>query len=98
MQRLSQGLDSFARLHRFGLMPAKSRTKSPKETIKVNRLPRPGEEITLRARVTRTGRNGYDTGDTITVRIPGYPAPVTINAAYLNQLEDVELGTGQTRA
>ena len=51
-------------------MSVKSRTKPPKETIKINRLPEAGDEITLRARVTRIGRNGYDTGDTITVRPP----------------------------
>jgi hypothetical protein len=69
-------------------MPAKTPIRTPKDTVKVRRLPKAGEEITLRARVTRTGRNGFDTADTITVQIPGYPAPVTIAADYLNKLED----------
>jgi hypothetical protein len=33
--------------------------------------------------VTRVGRNGYDTADVITVRIPGFATPVTIDASYI---------------
>lgn len=64
-------------------------TRTPKNTIKTkSKLPKEGAEILLRARVTRLGRNSWDTGDTITVRIPGHPAPVTIEANYLNDLDE----------
>jgi hypothetical protein len=63
------------------------RRPSPKEVIKVRRLPQKGDEITLRVTVTRTGRNRWDTGDTITVRIPGHDIPVTIEANYLSRDE-----------
>jgi hypothetical protein len=49
-------------------------------------LPVEDDVITLQVKVTRTGWNGYGTGDTITVRIPGYPLPVTIAADYLNKV------------
>jgi hypothetical protein len=42
-----------------------------------------GDEITLKATVTRTGRNTYGTADVVTVRIPGAPAPLTLPAEYL---------------
>jgi hypothetical protein len=69
-------------------MPSKPRIPGPKETIKIRRLPKEGEETTLRARVTRTGRNGHDTADTVTVAIPGYSIPVTLDAAYLGKADD----------
>jgi hypothetical protein len=65
--------------------------RTPKSTVKTRRrLPKEGAEILLRARVTRLGRNSWDTGDTITVRIPGHPVPVTIEANYLNELDAIE--------
>jgi hypothetical protein len=33
--------------------------------------------------VTRHGRNGFDTADTITIRIPGYGIPITLSARNL---------------
>jgi hypothetical protein len=63
------------------------RVSSPKrtlkETVKLRRLPKVGDEITIRATVTRTGRNTFDTADTITLRVPGFDVPVTVNPAYL---------------
>jgi hypothetical protein len=61
-----------------------SSRSTPKDTVKVRRrLPKVGEEIMIRAIVTRTGRNRLDTADTITVRIADHPAPVTATAKYL---------------
>lgn len=57
--------------------------RSPKETIKVRRLPKVGDTITIKATVTRIGRNTWDTADTLTVRIPGHDVPVTAPAEYL---------------
>jgi hypothetical protein len=54
--------------------------RTPKNSVKVRRLPEKGAEITLKATVTRTGRNTYGTADTITVRIDGYSVPVTLPA------------------
>ena len=51
-----------------------AKTRTPKETVKIRRLPKLGEEITLKATVTRTGRNTYGTADVVTVRIPGAPS------------------------
>ena len=60
------------------------KTRTPKETIKIRRLPQKGDEVVLRATVTRTGRNTFGTADTVTLRIPGAPAPITIDAQYLS--------------
>jgi hypothetical protein len=62
---------------------SKSSPRTPKNTVKIRRLPQVGDEITIKATVTRTGRNVHDTGDTITLRIPGFDTPVTVNPAYL---------------
>jgi hypothetical protein len=62
--------------------------RSPKD-IAIRRLPKAGDEITLEATVTRTGRNGYATADTVTFRIPGYEFPVTVNLdSVLKQQQD----------
>lgn len=50
---------------------------------KTRKLPKVGDEITIRARVTRVGRNAVDTAATITLRIPGYDVPVTVAADRL---------------
>lgn len=67
--------------------------RTPKETIKVRPskpLPQVGDEILIRARVTRVGRNTYDTADTLTVRIADHPAPITATAKYLLGEKDEE--------
>lgn len=68
---------------------AKSRVPSPKQTISFkpvkvgSRTYKVGDEILIPATITRTGRNGFDTVDTLTVRIGGFGAPVTAPAKYL---------------
>lgn len=62
--------------------------KSPKETIKIRRLPPKGATLRIPVEVTRTGRNSWDTGDTITIRIHGFSTPVTVSAEHL--LKDVD--------
>jgi hypothetical protein len=46
-------------------------------------LPKVGDQITITATVTRIGRNTWDTADAITLRIPGYSVPVTVNPEHL---------------
>lgn len=60
-----------------------SRPKTPKETIQINRLPVKGQKLLVPLEVMRTGRNGHDTADTITIKVPGSSTPVTIVADYL---------------
>lgn len=58
--------------------------RSPKSTLKVRRsLPKTGDEVWIKATVTRTGRNSFDTADTITLKIGDHPAPVTASAKYV---------------
>jgi hypothetical protein len=57
--------------------------RTPKETLQIKRLPQKGDKLPLTVEVTRTGRNTWDTGDTVTIRIPGYDYPVTIRASAL---------------
>jgi hypothetical protein len=64
----------------------KSSVRTPRETIKVRR-PKVGDAITIRAVVTRTGRNTYGTADTITLRIPSFPTPITVNPHSLEAEE-----------
>ena len=62
-------------------MPSSKRT--PKDTIKVRRLPPVGEKIMVPVEVTRHGMNSFGTAETITIRIPGFATPVTVTAKYL---------------
>jgi len=57
--------------------------RTPKDTVKVRRLPKVGDTIMVPVRVTRIGRNRHDTGEAITVQIPGFETPVTADAKYL---------------
>ena len=59
------------------------RVPTPKETIKVRPLPPVGTKIPVKVEVTRHGKNSHGTGDTITIRSPGFGTPVTVNADYL---------------
>lgn len=69
-------------------MPSK-RVPTPRQTLNFKPVKlggktyKVGDEILLPARITRTGRNGFDTVDTLTVQIGGFPAPVTAPAKYL---------------
>lgn len=70
--------------------PATRRTYIRRMAIKTNgkrRLPKVGDEIILRATVTRVGRNSFGTGDAVTVQLRGHSIPVTIDAAMLHDLE-----------
>jgi hypothetical protein len=67
---------------------ATKRVPTPRETVKVRRLPAKGDKIPLTVEVTRVGRNSFDTADTITIRIPGHATPVTVNADLLLGLDD----------
>lgn len=68
---------------------AKSRVPSPRQTFNFKPVKlggktyKVGDEILIPARITRTGRNGFDTVDTLTVQIGGFGAPVTAPAKYL---------------
>jgi len=60
------------------------RVPSPKDTIKIRRLPAKGDTVQLAATVTRiTEPEGSHRG-LVTLRIPGAPAPITIDARYLD--------------
>jgi len=58
--------------------------KSPRSTVKVRRLPQKGDEVTLRATVTRTSEGDRQT---VTLRIKGHDYPITIPADYLHNDE-----------
>ncbi len=58
--------------------------KSPKDTIKIRRLPKVGDEILIRAKVTRVAEPEGGHRGLVTYRAPGAPAPVTIDARYLD--------------
>lgn len=51
------------------------------------KLPKIGEEITIKVKVVRHGRNSWDTRDVITLQIPGYEYPVTVDPKYLKLAE-----------
>lgn len=74
-------------------MPSK-RVSTPQQTIKFKPVKlggktyNVGDEILIPAKIVRTGRNGYDTADTLTVRIGGHDVPVTATAKYLLGEED----------
>lgn len=53
-----------------------------------SRLPQAGDELLVRVRVTRTGRNSHDTADTVTVVVPGHDTPVTCTADRLLEAAD----------
>ena len=75
-------------------MPSK-RVPSPKDVVKVRRrsgavevsqearrLPNEGDTVQLTATVTRVDPHDADTRwDKVTVKIPGYPIPVTLHLA-----------------
>ena len=46
---------------------AKSRVPSPKQVVKIRRAYQVGDEVMVPARITRVGRNSFDTADVITV-------------------------------
>lgn len=58
--------------------------KSPKDTIKIRRLPKVGDEILIRATVTRVAEPEGAHHGKVTYRAPGAPAPVTVDAQYVD--------------
>jgi hypothetical protein len=66
-------------------MPA--RQKTPKEAVKVRRLPIKGETLQLSAEVTRVAKPQGSHEGLVTLRIAGYPSPITIPASLLSDRE-----------
>lgn len=62
----------------FSPMPRTARTL--RNTVKVRRFPKEGDELAIRVKVTKVGRNSFDTGDAVTFRISGFEYPVTVGA------------------
>ena len=61
--------------------------KSPKNTIKIRRLPVKGETLQLTAEVTRVAEPQGAHEGLVTLRIAGYPSPITIPASLLPEQE-----------
>lgn len=57
--------------------------KSPRETIKIRRLPVKGSTIRIEAEVTRVAEPEAGHQGMVTIRIPGATTPITIPASYL---------------
>jgi hypothetical protein len=57
--------------------------KSPRETIKIRRLPTKGSTVRIEAEVTRVAEPEAGHQGRVTLRIPGYGTPITIPASYL---------------
>lgn len=62
---------------------AKSRVPSPKDTIKIRRLPTKGSTVRIEAEVTRVAEPEGGHQGRVTLRIPGYGTPITIPASFL---------------
>jgi len=62
-------------------MPRSS--KSPKDAIKIRRLPVIGERIKLTVEVTRVSEPEGEHYGMVTLRVPGALAPITIPANFL---------------
>jgi hypothetical protein len=63
---------------------AKSRVPSPREVVKVRRLPKVGDRITIEVEVTRVDEPEGSHRGRVTYRAPGAPAPVTVAAEYID--------------
>jgi hypothetical protein len=57
--------------------------KSPRETIKIRRLPTKGSTVRIEAEVTRVAQPEAGHHCRVTLRIPGYGTPITIPASFL---------------
>lgn len=62
---------------------AKSRVPSPKDTIKIRRLPKVGDRITIEVEVTRVDEPEGGHQGRVTYRVPGGAAPITVSAGYI---------------
>lgn len=59
---------------------------SPKDTIKVRRQIKPGDELMIPVTVTKTrpmAIGGTVEQEMVTIRIPGFSTPVTVSRKYL---------------
>jgi len=65
-----------------------TRSKSPKDTIKIRRLPLKGQTVRIEAEVIRVAPAEGSNPDMVTFRIPGYPIPVTLDARHLANTDD----------
>jgi len=59
------------------------RVPIPRETIKVSRLPAKGDTLKLTAEVVRLAEGEDGRQGLVTVRIPGYPIPISLPESYL---------------
>jgi hypothetical protein len=66
----------------------KSAPRTPRNTVNVRRLPKEGDELLVKVRVTRVHQAEHAINDRITVEIPGFRVPVTAQASYLLGRED----------
>jgi hypothetical protein len=64
------------------------RVPTPRETIKINRLPATGDTLKLTAEVVRVAEGEGGRQGLVTVRIPGYPIPISIAESYLRDAVD----------
>lgn len=61
--------------------------KSPKETIKIRRLPKVGDRLTIEVEVTKVSDPEGAHDGRVTYRAPGAPAPITVDASYVTDPE-----------
>lgn len=64
------------------------RTPSPKNVIKVRRLPRVGDRIVIEAEVTRVDEAEGAHHGRVTYRVPGATAPITVAASFIPEQDD----------
>lgn len=63
---------------------ASKRVPTPREVVKVRRLPAKGEPITLTGTVVNVSDDEPGRRK-VTFRVPGYPIPITLSEASLEQ-------------
>ena len=57
--------------------------KSPRETIKIRRLPKKGDKIMIEVEVTRVDEPEGSHQGRVTYRVPGHSTPITVAAGYV---------------
>ena len=67
---------------------AKSRVPSPQDTIQIRRLPKVGDKLTIKVRVTRVAEPEGSHQGHVSYLAPGVPTPITVPAAYVTGDED----------
>lgn len=66
---------------------ASKRVPTPRETIKIRRLPAKGHTLKLTAEVVRVAEGEDGRQGLVTVCIPGYPIPISLAESYLRDAE-----------